>query len=154
MVKADDEHQRVIVLFLGGSATPTTISQCIRRADAEMTTLLPRKLRVIAIRTDSAASVHEAGQAFMEAVNKSKLCRIECWHTRELLIDVLGHCDQSPHRRATESERAKYPIDHLPLMRVTDPVARWLGLDIDDVVIEEREDAYVGQSLYYRRVST
>ena len=146
---------RSVTMFAGASTTPERIEQCVRRADAETRALVPRQLVVLIIRTD-APTVHPNAQAYLDSINlhaeRSRVCYVECWHTRDLLIDVLGHCDQSPHRRATPSERAAYPLAQLPLMRLSDPVARRLGMRENDVIVEERTDPDVGRSLYYRRI--
>jgi DNA-directed RNA polymerase subunit H (RpoH/RPB5) len=149
-------------------------------ANAESTTLMSadaaeRQLIVLALHSDTRS--HQLGrdvQRFIESIDLDVEARatvyIEHWHTsRQLAIDVLAHSDvtgrdprddddddeeeEKPvHRFATATERARYPLAQLPLIRLCDPVARWLGARTGDVLVEERDEHATGRVLYLRHV--
>lgn len=145
--------------------TAASLDAAVRDADDETSaTAADKQLVVLALHSDVppsgttsvARSLYADAQSFVDAVNldarRSRVCYVEHWHLRQLAIDVLRHADVSPHRLATADERSRYPVAHLPLLRLSDPVARWLGARESDIVVEERDDEDTGRSLYFRRV--
>jgi len=136
------------------------LEAAVRLADAESAALYDKEtpLVVLALRFDSAPRLRADAQAFVDAIDldrrRAAFVYVEHWHTRQLAIDVLAHADVSPHRIASADERRlRTPVvEQLPLLRLCDPVARWLGAREGDVVVEERDDDDCGRSLYFRRV--
>ena len=133
--------------------TPNSIEAAVRDADGEREDA-SRPLLVIGLRCDASERLRADSQAWADSINldaeRSKHLYVEHWHVdRQLGIDVLGHSDVSPHRIVTECPK---PAKDLPLMRLSDPVARWLGAREHNIVVEERNDPDIGLSLYYRRI--
>lgn len=156
---------RVCALFFdcganASVATPPTLATlraAVHAADdatASVPNASARRLVVLLVHADGALRLRSDVQAALDdiAVTQRALMRLETWHARQLAVDVPAHELVAPHRFATATEKQRYVPTHLPLMRVTDPVARWLGAELDDIVVEERDDADTGRSLYLRRV--
>ena len=51
-----------------------------------------------------------------------------------------------------KARRGLDAIDKLPLLRAYDPVSRFLGFRVGDIIEVERHDAQLGRSLVHRRV--
>jgi len=71
--------------------------------------------------------------------------RIETFHTDELSYNVLKHVWVPRHIKIDHKKRndEKYPV-----LRKTDPVAKFLGFNTGDVIMIHRND----NSIYYRYV--
>jgi len=128
----------------------TVVEATIRAADAATAEYAPRQLVVLALHEhDVRADV----RAFVDAANATRVMYLELWHKRRQLgVNVLEHIDVPRHRLATSAESERYPHDQLPLLRVDDPVARWLGFRENDIVAVEHDDDDTGASVYLRRV--
>lgn len=76
----------------------------------------------------------------------------------ELLVDIYEHEKVPRHILLTPDEKAdlltriRGTTDHLPKIQRHDPMARYLGLKVDDVVKIIRTSIITGTDVYYRAV--
>jgi len=144
------------------SPKSAAIQTMIHLADTETVEVLgksvaeQRTLIVLILHADAHQSLQAEAQHFVDEITLNRehaaVLYLEPWHIDELAIDVVAHSDVNVHRRASDDERRAYLVEHLPLMLMSDPVARWLGFREDDVVVEVRNDCDMGESKYLRRV--
>jgi len=142
--------------------TDRSVDMAIRQAHAE--TVVgggddTRRLEVVLLhaeKVDTKLTVGIDARFFIDHLRlnreRAKLVNCDLWHVCELHIDVLAHIDVPVHRLATKDECARFDAEDLPLMLLDDPVRRWHGFLIDDVVAIEFNDADVGRRLQLRRV--
>lgn len=80
------------------------------------------------------------------------------FHADTLLYDIWEHAAVPKHTLLTNDEREsllatfKCTEDQLPRMMREDPMARYMGLRVGDVVRIERPSVTVGMDIYYRIV--
>ena len=88
-------------------------------------------------------------------LNRKNASKINCdlWHLDQLFIDAVAHTDTPPHRLATRAERRHVDAALLPLLLIDDPMRRWHGFLIDDVVAVDLDDADTGRQLRLLRVA-
>jgi len=160
--KTDEVRRR---RFGGTSVQPTAIAIDTRARIADFETQryrLQRRLVVVLLRADTCSNSMTAptlgadARFYMDHIRfdaeMSEIIGLEMWHVDQLRIDVLAHVDVPRHRIPTAEERKKYNVKYLPLMLLDDPVARWLGFSIDDVIAIDLEDADMGRSVQLRRI--
>lgn len=76
----------------------------------------------------------------------------------ELLVDIYEHEKVPRHVLLTPAEkealltRIRGTVEHLPKIQRHDPMARYLGLKVDDVVKIVRTSIITGTDVYYRAV--
>lgn len=76
----------------------------------------------------------------------------------ELLVDIYEHEKVPRHILLTPAEkealltRIQGTVEHLPKIQRHDPMARYLGLKVDDVVKIVRTSTITGTDVYYRAV--
>jgi DNA-directed RNA polymerase subunit H (RpoH/RPB5) len=150
------------------TATPPTVASirdAVHAADDDSVRVYGAEasklhLVVVLVHADGLHRIRSDAQAVIDAVDladdgdgtNAKSMYIEHWHTRQLAVNVPAHEYVPHHRFASDEERRRYPARQLPRIRLSDPMARWLGAREHDIVVEERDDPDTGRSLYFRRV--
>ena len=142
-----------------------SLSWCTQEASRTTNDLGDGRLVTLALRSDTSEHLSTEAQAYVDSLNlsesRSRLATLEHWHTRtQLAIDVLAHEDNCRRvagelvcsHRIADDDIVPYRTEHLPLVRLVDPVARWLGARIGDVLVEERDEPSRGLTRYYRHV--
>lgn len=136
---ADGPGVRVVALFVRPALSLPALRDAIDVAKATHPPTSTERLVVLALHSGAAIAT-PATTAFVTALADApqSALSVELWHTRlQLGIDVMRHVDVGPHHLANADERARYPASVLWLIRRDDPVARWLGARVGDVVVEE-----------------
>lgn len=85
--------------------------------------------------------------------NAERTLRVEAWCVDELAFDLMRHEWVPTYRALTPSERARYANEKLSTLLVTDPVARWLRLERDSLVVEEYDTVSAGRIKLVLRVA-
>ena len=112
-----------------------------------------RRVRVLVLlSTDD--TVHAPTLEYVSALPlEMPQVRVELWPTNELLFDVLAHELQPRYRALTPTERERHASDTLALLPVTDVAARWLGLAVGDLIVEQSDNPDVGRTALVLRVA-
>ena len=117
----------------------------------------PRPLCIVLLRTTASANIKKDIDYMIhtalatEEVRKT-LRRVEMWSLEELRIPILDHVNMSKYEKCASPLQIRFVPGQLSLMLVSDPVARWLGLDVGDIVAIHRVDSRFGPCTCYRRV--
>lgn len=123
-------------------------------AEAKLTEL---DLSVLLLHDYGANTIRRDVSSFLETlrIESNGRFRVELWNIATLQYNVLRCADVPQHRLiepATYATAVPCAISVLPLMLVSDPVARAMGLVPGDVISVERTDSRVGKTTYWRRV--
>ncbi|KAK4268611.1 hypothetical protein QN277_025235 [Acacia crassicarpa] len=150
--KKNDPSDQIYVFFLEKRPENTmvgtdAIRTCILRMESEGV--------YTAILVVQPKLTHYALQFFAE---KSSKCHLETFQESELLVNITEHVNVPEHKVLTDSEKKtlleRYTVkeSQLPRIQVTDPVARYYGLECEQVVRITRLSENSGKYMTYRYV--
>ncbi|KAI9116236.1 hypothetical protein K1719_013166 [Acacia pycnantha] len=150
--KKNDPSDKIYVFFLEKRPEKTMVG-----TDAIKTCILSMESEEVykAILVVQPKLTHFALQFFAE---KSSKLHLETFQESELLVNVTKHVLVPEHKVLTNSEKKtlleRYTIkeSQLPRIQVTDPVARYYGLEGGQVVRITRRSETSGKYMNYRYV--
>jgi DNA-directed RNA polymerase subunit H len=141
--------------YIGDSVLPhaDAIVDAVQRANDETKNEYPDKRLLVMFLFASTKRTFDVNG--IDVISKLRATvDIEPWHVEDFGIDPIAHVATPNHRFASDEERDQFEREHLPKIFDTDPVVRWLGFRVGDVVAIERDSPDTGRSLYFRQVVT